>query len=155
MSAACHCCTPAEEHPKPVSERSDTDRSFAKPSLNVVSHALQSANAVFPPCLISPLFVSTNPQNVSSQAPNAAALFLDPDLVGLHVRQVARDLDPMFWDWLAWAASPGQPVRNRSRIKAEGNNDGLALPWLSPLACAGTLRRHHAAASQPRLTWCP
>lgn len=72
--------------PKPVSERSDTDRSFAKPSLNVISHALQSANAVFPPCLISPLFVSTDPQNVSSQAPNDAALFLDPDLVGLHVR---------------------------------------------------------------------
>ena len=57
--------------------------------------------------------------------PHDAPLFLDADLVGLHLPEGPRSLDHMFLDRLALYACPLQPGGYGPLIHAESDNDGL------------------------------
>src|SRR5712691_3437968 len=70
--------------------------------------------------------------------PDHTALFFDPDLIGLHLPQVTRLLDPMLLHRLALVAGTCHPPRHRPLVRAKRHDDRLA--W-TPVG----QQRHHQA----------
>jgi hypothetical protein len=70
---------------------------------------------------------ASSPIHQRQRHPDNAPVFLDTDLVRLHLPKVARLLDEVLLHSLALDASPGQPTGHRPLVETERDNDGL--PW--------------------------
>jgi hypothetical protein len=57
--------------------------------------------------------------------PDSVPLFLDPDLVGLHLPEVARLLDQVLLHRLILDPRLSQPTRHRPFVEPKGNDDCL------------------------------